>query len=88
MDLVESVGFQEPLISCSYEDLHPQWSCALIPVELVRTTRALKYMLQHLMTMPAENKITLCQVLIELSKSTALHGLIVQQCQENQQLIN
>ena len=36
VDLVESVGFQEPLVGCSYEDLQPQRSCALVPAELKR----------------------------------------------------
>lgn len=34
VDLVEGVGLQDPLVSCSYEDLQPQWSCALVPTEL------------------------------------------------------
>lgn len=45
VDLVESVRFQEPLVSCSYKDLQPQWSCALVPTELVRATKAIKSML-------------------------------------------
>lgn len=44
VDLVEGVGFQEPLVRCSYEDLQPQRSRALVPVELVRATKAIKCM--------------------------------------------
>lgn len=39
VDPVESVGFQDPLVSCSYEDLQPQWSRALVPTELVKETK-------------------------------------------------
>lgn len=44
VDLVESVGFQEPLICCPNEDLQHQWSCSLVPMELEKTTKVLKYM--------------------------------------------
>ena len=45
VDLVEGVRFQNPLVGCSYEDLQPHRSCALVPVELIRATKAIKFML-------------------------------------------
>lgn len=42
MHLVESVWLQQPLVGCSYEDLQPQWSRALVPKELVMATKAIK----------------------------------------------
>ncbi len=45
VDLVESVGFQEPLVSCSYVDVQPQRSCALVPAELMKATKTIKRML-------------------------------------------
>lgn len=44
VDLVEGVGFQQPLVCCPYEDLQPQRSCALIPTELVGPMETIDYM--------------------------------------------
>lgn len=43
--LIEGVRFEDPLVCCSYEDLQAQWSCAFVPTELVRATKAIKCLL-------------------------------------------
>lgn len=43
VDLVEGVGFQDPLIGCTNEDLEPEGICTLVPVELVRAKKNDQY---------------------------------------------
>ena len=44
VDLIEGVGFQEPLVRRPDEDLQPQCSCALVPTELVKAAKGITIM--------------------------------------------